>query len=419
MPSAIVIGGSIGGLSAAIALNKSGCQVTVLEKASEVIATTGAGLALDAISVQALSQLGLGQALAGISMPREVEALRWVEGGVKTDIVRNDEHNHTGMHWLDLVRILLEALPKGTVNFGHEVTQIYQDSAGVVVTARTSTHGNSFRDELTFPADVVIAADGVNSFVRHAFAPEDSRRFSGIVAWRGVVDSNSCLELLKELEQDFKELHDAVSMDLAQDNMCLISMLPRNRINWVWLRKSCEPHLRGQSVTVKPDKGERQQLISDAEKLWGLPYAKLIEITPDPFMNVLYDKAPLDSWIYGRVLLIGESAHPTTPHGARSTNMTVQDAAELWRCMCASPHQPLKAFAAFESIRLKQANNEMLASRFLGELRMGMLGVSKKIDWLQADDDTKSLLLISECPRPDFFEHAKEVLQQAEFSCIS
>ena len=74
------------------------------------------------------------------------------------------------MLWSDLHRLLIEALPKGTVNFNHKVTLLQQDDSGVTVTCETPG------GEATFQSDIVIAADGVGSFARKQLVPGDKRR---------------------------------------------------------------------------------------------------------------------------------------------------------------------------------------------------------------------------------------------------
>lgn len=52
----------------------------------------------------------------------------------------------------------------------------------------------------------------------------------------------------------------------------------------------------------------------------------LMQETPSPFINAIYDREPLQHFVQGRIVLVGEAAHPTTPHALRSTNMAIADA---------------------------------------------------------------------------------------------
>ena len=74
------------------------------------------------------------------------------------------------MHWSDLHRLLIKALPEGTVKFSHKVSLLEQDDSGVNITAVTPS------GEMKFHGDIVIAADGVGSFARKQLVPGDTRR---------------------------------------------------------------------------------------------------------------------------------------------------------------------------------------------------------------------------------------------------
>lgn len=75
------------------------------------------------------------------------------------------------MHWSDLHRLLIEALPEGAVHFSHEVSLLEQDESGVTVTADTPS------GEMKFYGDIAIAADGVGSLVRRQLVSGDARRY--------------------------------------------------------------------------------------------------------------------------------------------------------------------------------------------------------------------------------------------------
>ena len=78
------------------------------------------------------------------------------------------------MHWSDLHRLLIKALPEGTVKFSHRVSLLEQDDSGVSVTAVTPS------GEMIFQGNIVIAADGVGSFVRKQLVPGDVRRWEAL-----------------------------------------------------------------------------------------------------------------------------------------------------------------------------------------------------------------------------------------------
>lgn len=114
----------------------------------------------------------------------------------------------------------------------------------------------------------------------------------------------------------------------------------------------------------------------EAERVWCPELARLIRDTAAPFVNVIYDADPLPrlSWAGGRVALVGDAAHPTTPHGLRSTNMSIMDAFTLGRCLAKwnSEPTPARALAEYEAVRLPVVAEQVLYARRLGRLKQGL-----------------------------------------------
>lgn len=111
----------------------------------------------------------------------------------------------------------------------------------------------------------------------------------------------------------------------------------------------------------------------EAETIWIPELARLMRETKDPFLNVIYDCDPLERIFWGNVVLVGDAAHPTTPHGLRSTNMSVLDAEVLGKCLekC-GPKKLSLGLEEYQRIRLPVVSEQVLYARRLGRTKQGL-----------------------------------------------
>lgn len=117
-----------------------------------------------------------------------------------------------------------------------------------------------------------------------------------------------------------------------------------------------------------------QRMQKEAENVWIPELVKVIKETKEPFVNVIYDSDPLEQLVWDNVVLVGDAAHPTTPHGLRSTNMSLLDAAVLGACIekwgCENLHSALREY---QSVRLPVVSKQVLHSRRLGRIKQGLV----------------------------------------------
>jgi FAD-dependent urate hydroxylase len=167
----IVVGGGIAGLSAAIALRKTGHEAVVLERAPR-IDPAGAGLTLFANAMRALERLGVAEAVAARGAAATRSAILTWQGRELTRVPADLLKGAIALHRADLQAELAAA--SGEVRLGVEVTAVEQSESGVVA---RSTDGSEER------ADLLVGADGLNSVVRGAIA-DVPIRYAGYTAWR-------------------------------------------------------------------------------------------------------------------------------------------------------------------------------------------------------------------------------------------
>ncbi|KAL6839432.1 hypothetical protein ACP4OV_030702 [Aristida adscensionis] len=380
---AVVVGGSVAGLACAHAVAGAGWDAVVLEKAAAPAAGggTGAGLGLDPQSMETLARWIPGWGLDAATLPLAVDLNRATDSETKAarTLARDDGFNFRAAHWGDLHRRLHGALPAAvTVLWGHQLLSFEVEAAddggerGVVATARVLRTGET----VEVAGDLLVAADGSTSSVRRRFLPDLKLRYSGYCAWRGVFDfaGKESSDTMAGIRRAYPELGSCLYFDRAYKTHAVLYELPGRRLNWLWYINGPEPELTGSSVTMEASDAMVARMREEAERVWCPELARLVRETARPFVNVIYDADPLPrlSWAGGRVALVGDAAHPTTPHGLRSTNMSVADARALGRCLARWRAAPARAVAEYEAARLPVVGAQVLHARRLGRLKQGL-----------------------------------------------
>ncbi|GAY68916.1 hypothetical protein WN943_000382 [Citrus x changshan-huyou] len=116
-----------------------------------------------------------------------------------------------------------------------------------------------------------------------------------------------------------------------------------------------------------------KKMHQEAEKIWVPEFARVIKETKEPFLNLMYDCDPLTQIYWDNVVLIGDAAHPITPHCARSTNMAIADAAVLGKCLERwGPENLHSALEEHQSVRLPVTTKQVLHSRRVGQIKLGL-----------------------------------------------
>lgn len=132
-------------------------------------------------------------------------------------------------------------------------------------------------------------------------------------------------------------------------------------------------YVQGNSVTLKVRDDIIKNMHQEAKKVWSPELVEVMKQTKEPFINAIYDCDPLKQIFWGNVVLIGDAAHPTTPHGLRSTNMSILDAAVLGKCLEKWGAENLfSALEEYQSIRLPVTSKQVLHARQLGRIKQGL-----------------------------------------------
>lgn len=306
----IIIGGGIGGLCAAISLRRMGLDVEVYEQAEE-LRMAGAGLTIWANAIKALRKLGLADRVIESGSKIDRGELRTYGGRVLSSTSTGELEERFGeptiaIHRADLHEILLDALPQGTVRLNKRCERFEEDEENISV---------SFTDGEIARADLLVGADGIHSVVRRQLFPEVKLRYSGYTTWRGVVETRDEAALGKTSET------------WGCGARFGIVRIDRERVYW-FSTANVEAGRR-----LSPD--ETRSFLMEYFKGWHHPVELLIKSTPAEHIlhNDIYDIEPMKKWCRGRVALLGDSAHPTTPNMGQGACMAIESSLALARCL--------------------------------------------------------------------------------------
>jgi salicylate hydroxylase len=297
-----IIGGGIGGLSAAVALHQAGAQVRVFERGQ--LGEVGAGVALQHNSQRVLDRLGLSQPVGRLGVRLAGFRLFTADGTLVSHETYDPETGTLALHRADLVAVLAAALPTGVVRTGYRCVQFSQRDGSAVV---------SFHNGVSVSADVVVAADGIHSGLqRYVVEPADPV-FSGTVAYRGLISAARLSDWPQEL------------VTWGGDGKHVIAYPVRagQLINFVGFVAADDQMRESWSAPGDP------AVLAAAFADWDPLARRLLSRVETTFRWGLYDREPLPRWTHGRLTLLGDAAHPMLPHMGQGANQAIEDAMAL------------------------------------------------------------------------------------------
>jgi 2-polyprenyl-6-methoxyphenol hydroxylase-like FAD-dependent oxidoreductase len=339
----VIAGAGIGGLTLAVALRRRGVRVLVFERASH-LAAAGAGIALPANGVKALQQLGLGAAVtkAGMVVERAVildSRGRQLGSEVDlTEVYRSMGASLVALHRARLHAVLLDAVGDDIVTKGAHVVSFEQQ--------RDSVHV-ALIDGQRLDTGFLVGADGLHSSVRAQLIGAGAPLYSGYTSWRGVTPANSV------------PLPHRTSESWGRGERFGIVPIGFGEIYWFAV---ADAPPGGKDVDV------RRELMARFGS-WHQPVAAIIAATPpDRILRTdIYDREPIERWHAGRVVLIGDAAHPMTPNLGQGAGQAIEDAVVLDTCLAAASSVD-DALTRYEQRRVPRANAIVRASRRFGAI---------------------------------------------------
>lgn len=350
--TAAVIGGSIGGLTAALLLRDLGFTVDVYERTPTALDGRGSGIVLQPDTVRWFTERSA-QSLADLSTSTRYVQYLNRDGGVDF----REERTYSYTSWGTFYRALLADLGAARYHLGEFACGFSQDGDSATV---------RFVSGATVSADLVVFADGITSAARQRFDPQARLRYSGYVGWRGTFPARLLSANTRET------LEDAITYDVIPDSHITMYPIPGEEgtgpqhrlMNYVWYRNVAEgsglsellTDKRGFVAPVSVHPGQVQdryvaELKETAAAHLSPQVAEVVVATEQPYLQVVADVRS-ERMAQGRVALIGDAACGARPHAAAGTAKAAADAWALAAALTDSPGDIVDALAKWEPSQL-------------------------------------------------------------------
>lgn len=334
----VIVGAGIGGLTAALALMRRGFEVQVLEQA-RALGEVGAGVQISPNGNRVLDHLGLSPAIAAVAAEPAGKRVRlWNTGQTWNlfDLGATSRERYgfpyLTLHRADLHQVLVDAvraLNPEAIRTGVRIDRVEQRGDAVVIESG---------GQVVATGDVVVGADGVHSQVRQCLIGEDRAEFSGIIAWRGIIDAD---RLPPEMRQPY-----GYNWVGPGRHVIHYPLRGGQLYNFVGAVEQ-----QGWETESWSAQGSVEECLADFEG-WHPDVHTLIRTLRTPYRWALMVRETLPRWSFGRITLMGDACHPTLPFLAQGAVMALEDGVVLARCLEAWKDDPEQALTRFQDARV-------------------------------------------------------------------
>jgi salicylate hydroxylase len=363
-----ILGAGIGGLCAAIALQRAGHQVTVFEQAKAFM-RVGADINLTPNAVRALDGLGVGEGIRRFAARPTHRISRLWDSGEETsrlEMADAAERQYGApqltIHRADLLSVLAEHFPLELVQFNKRAQAARKEEGGVVL---------DFTDGSQATVDVLIGADGIHSVVRTALFGQEHPRFTGVVAFRAVVPTRRVAHVPNI--QAFTKWWGPTAHSQ-------IVTFPLNRGDDIFIfATTAQDSWHEESWTTPGSVSELRDSYADFH-----PDARaLLDACDEVLKTALYERDPLPYWSQDQMVLLGDACHPMMPFMAQGAGQAIEDAVVLARALneVQSHDRVDAALRGYQQARMERASQIQIGSRGNQWLKAG-----GNADWVYGYD---------------------------------
>jgi 2-polyprenyl-6-methoxyphenol hydroxylase-like FAD-dependent oxidoreductase len=327
-----IAGGSIGGLSAGIALRGIGCDVNIYERVAGPMQMQGAGIVVQGEILRLLREHG--------SPPLAITSCRgrrYLDPKGGDGVFQPMPQEFTS--WEAIYKSLRASFPDDRYHTGSQLALPTLNGSRVATKLATGE---------TIESDLFVAADGSNSDVRQRLLPEVRPNYAGYVAWRGTLDETDASPRVRRFFDDSFTFSEARS-----GGHILVYFIPgaaadvragHRRLNWVWYVRADAAEV-ARLLVDKDGNSHRASLspgLARPDAVSGLHalakrevhpmLAELVAATPEPFVQTIVDVV-VPNTLFGRILLTGDAAFVVRPHTAGATAKAAYDALALGKTL--------------------------------------------------------------------------------------
>jgi salicylate hydroxylase len=372
-----VIGGGIGGLTAALSLRQARFEVDVYEQAP-ALTHIGGGINMGPNAARILLRLGLGEGLLREGVrPRSTHQRRWDDGRTLQRAPLNPQCEqlygapHVTIHRADLLAVISSGFPAERIHLGHRLVGLAE---------REDHVEGSFDNGTRITPDILVGADGIHSAVRAILFGEEAPQFAGCVAYRGLVP----VERLADLELELGSqswvgpgahlVHYFVSRGQLLNFVGWTEHDEWNREDWT-------------------DRATVARALAAFEG-WHPQVRRIIRAADECFIWALFDREPLPRWSVGRTTLLGDACHPMYPFMGQGAAQAIEDGATLAACLAATA-DPAEALQRYERLRLPRVTRLQELSRankLRFHMRDGLGQEARDAEWARAGDRSPDAL---------------------------
>jgi 2,6-dihydroxypyridine 3-monooxygenase len=362
------MGGSLGGLTAALVLRDAGCDVRVFERSSSALRARGAGIAVLDATLRYLTERG------GYQPGDICSSTGWIRF-VRADgsVQHEQRHRYWFSSWNTIYRSLLTLFDRDRYFLGKEVVS-FHPAAGTV--------GVTFADGSRTEADLLVCADGISSMARVRLLRQVAPSYAGYVAWRGTLPERRLSPATR------LALADALIYQVLEHSHILVYPIPGmdgslsdgdRLINIVWYVNvpagaELDTLMTGRdgvrrAISLPPGAvgaDAVDQMRRTATASLAAPIAEVVAGIPEPFVQAIYD-IEVPRMACGRVCLLGDAAFAVRPHAAAGTAKAADDGWALAEELAARPGDVPAALRAWERRQLVVGRSLLARTREIGD----------------------------------------------------